>query len=58
MLIIALGGTARIPKVLALYAAYPRVTHTSTYNQRIAGGVKAAGSSGTLIICNGFGPVS
>ncbi|KAF8673992.1 L-lysine 6-monooxygenase (NADPH-requiring) [Rhizoctonia solani] len=41
-LIIAPGGTARIPKILAPYADHPRVMHTSSYVQRAASLIKAA----------------
>ncbi|KAH7341529.1 L-lysine 6-monooxygenase (NADPH-requiring)-domain-containing protein [Rhizoctonia solani] len=41
-LIVAPGGTARIPKLLAPYTAHPRVAHTSSYVQRAASLIKAA----------------
>ena len=42
MLIVAPGGTPRIPKVIAPYVSHPRITHTSSYVQRAAGVIKAA----------------
>ncbi|KAJ1307785.1 hypothetical protein OPQ81_001871 [Rhizoctonia solani] len=44
-LIVAPGGTPRIPKILAPYADHPQVTHTSSYVQRAASLIKAAVAS-------------
>ncbi|CAE7095548.1 unnamed protein product [Rhizoctonia solani] len=44
-LIVAPGGTARIPGILAQYATHPQVTHTSSYVQRAASLIKAAVAS-------------
>ncbi|CUA68502.1 L-ornithine N5-oxygenase [Rhizoctonia solani] len=44
-LIVAPGGTAKIPKMLASYATHPQVTHTSSYVQRAASLIKAAVAS-------------
>ncbi|KAG8740979.1 hypothetical protein FRC12_015830, partial [Ceratobasidium sp. 428] len=44
-LIVAPGGTARIPKLIAPYASHPRITHTSTYVQRASDILKAAVAS-------------
>lgn len=44
-LIVAPGGTARIPKLLVPYATHPRVAHTSAYVQRAAGLLRAAVAS-------------
>ncbi|KEP51179.1 L-ornithine 5-monooxygenase [Rhizoctonia solani 123E] len=44
-LIVAPGGTAKVPKILAPYATHPQVTHTSSYVQRAASLIKAAVAS-------------
>ncbi|KAG9120805.1 hypothetical protein FRC07_003558 [Ceratobasidium sp. 392] len=41
-LIVAPGGTARIPKLIAPYATHSRITHTSAYVQRASDILKAA----------------
>ncbi|KAG9102474.1 hypothetical protein FRC06_001981 [Ceratobasidium sp. 370] len=41
-LIVAPGGTARIPKLIAPYATHPRIAHTSMYVQRASDILKAA----------------
>ncbi|KAG9089450.1 hypothetical protein FS749_001322 [Ceratobasidium sp. UAMH 11750] len=44
-LIVAPGGTARIPRLIAPYATHPRITHTSAYVQRVSDIIKAAVAS-------------
>ncbi|QRV90036.1 L-lysine 6-monooxygenase (NADPH-requiring) protein [Ceratobasidium sp. AG-Ba] len=44
-LIIAPGGTAKIPKLITPYATHPRITHTSAYVQRAADIIRAAVAS-------------
>ncbi|KAG9107654.1 hypothetical protein FRC07_008599 [Ceratobasidium sp. 392] len=41
-LIVAPGGTARMPKLIAPYATHPRITHTSAYVQRASDILRAA----------------
>jgi len=44
-LIVAPGGTAKIPKLIMPYATHPRITHTSAYVQRASDILKAAVAS-------------